>query len=360
MTSITLMAWPMRFSLVLLLFLLLNACQSDPAAPSNRIQPDIETEATPHDTDDPAVWINHKNPALSLILGTDKESDGGLYVYALDGKIIHEKSYRPLRRPNNVDVEYGFQYLDSLIDIAAVTEREALKLRIFSVPEMQPIDGGGIPIFEGETGENGWPMGIALYKKPGNPEIYVIAGRKFGPSDSTYIWQYLLSANPEGRVTAQLVRKFGAFSGKQEIEAIAVDDTLGYVYYSDETVGIRKYYADPALGNQELALFGVDGFKEDQEGIALWPTGKGAGYLTVSDQQANAFRLFPRGGRTDLPHEHPYLSSLLLSTQDTDGCEFAVFPFNQQFPEGFFIAMSSNKTFQLYDIRRLKTFLPAE
>ena len=31
----------------------------------------------------------------------------------------------------------------------------------------------------------------------------------------------------------------------QPLEAIAVDQQLGFVYYSDETVGIRKYAADP-------------------------------------------------------------------------------------------------------------------
>ncbi len=47
-------------------------------------------------------------------------------------------------------------------------------------------------------------------------------------------------------VKGTLVRKFGLFSGKKEIESIAVDDALGYVYYSDEGYGVRKYYADPS------------------------------------------------------------------------------------------------------------------
>ena len=90
-------------------------------------------------------------------------------------------------------------------------------------------------------------MGIALYTDPkGN--IYAITGRKTGPKGGTYLWQYLLSDSGKGFVEAKLVRKFGNYSGKKEIESIAVDNENGYVYYSDEQFGVRKYYADPAKG----------------------------------------------------------------------------------------------------------------
>jgi len=340
------------FSLFLLVFV---ACQTNtpPDSPAGPISPDVVTQPTPNDTDDPAVWINRANPAESLILGTDKETDGGLYVFDLSGKIVAEKSIIPLRRPNNVDVEYGFRYLDTLIDIAVVTEREAQMLRVFRVPNMQAIDGGGIPIFQREEGEMALPMGIALYKKPASEEIHAIVSRKFGPTDSTYLWQYRLTAKADSTVGAELIRKFGAFGGQEEIEAIAVDDTLGYVYYSDEMVGIRKYHADPAMGNAELALFGTEGFTEDREGIALWPTGAGEGYLVVSDQQAGAFRVFTRTGTPEQPHQHEFVTSIPLSTQETDGVEISTVPFTQQFPKGFFIAMSEDKTFQVYDLRKL-------
>ncbi len=67
-------------------------------------------------------------------------------------------------------------------------------------------------------------------------------------------------------VSAKLIRKFGRFSGKKEIESIAVDNELGYVYYSDEQFGIRKYYADPEKGDNEVAVFGQGDYKEDNEG----------------------------------------------------------------------------------------------
>src|SRR3546814_8916475 len=91
----------------------------------------------------------------------------------------------------------------------------------------QAIDNGGLPVFEGETEtEYRDLMGIALYTNP-KGDIYAIVGRKTGPTDGTYLWQYLLSDDGMGKVKATLVRKFGEYSGKKEIESIDVDNELG-------------------------------------------------------------------------------------------------------------------------------------
>ena len=182
----------------------------------------------------------------------------------MHGKIVNRVD--GLQRPNNVDVSYGLLLNGKSTDIAVVTERETNKLRFFSLPDLKPIDGGGLEVFIGEKDRS--PMGIALYINPSDHSIYAIVGRKSGPADG-YLWQYKL-LDDGGKVGLQLVRKFGNYSGKKEIESIAVDNELGYVYYSDEQVGIRKYYADPQKGNQELTMFGQGEFKEDNEGIILY------------------------------------------------------------------------------------------
>jgi 3-phytase len=198
------------------------------------IKPVVITDSVKHDTDDPAIWINPKNPSKSLIIGTDKNQDGALFVFDLQGKIQSEKVVRGLKRPNNVDIEYGLKIGGKKVDIAVTTERMNHQLRIYSLPDMKPIDNGGIPMFEGETGtEFRDLMGIALYKNP-KGKIYAMVGRKNGSTTGGYIWQYELSDNGKGQVKATFIRKFGTYSGKKEIESIAVDDALGYVYYSDE------------------------------------------------------------------------------------------------------------------------------
>jgi 3-phytase len=191
-------------------------------------------------------------------------------------------------------------------------------------------------------------MGIALYKRPEDGVIFAIVGRKNGP-DEGYLWQYRLEDGGDGRVRGILERKFGAFSGNKEIEAIAVDDALGYVYYSDENTGIRKYHADPRKGSEELALFGTDGFTEDREGIAIYSIDKRRGYILVSDQQANRFNIYRREGKPGSPHDHALITSVITVTNECDGCEVTPVPLGNEFPHGLFVAMSDNKTFQFYD-----------
>lgn len=344
----------------LLLVLLYSAC--DKADTEKEVQPQVEdpisvvsitpviiTEKVKYDTDDPAIWIDRASPANSLIIGTDKHENGALYVFDLNGNIIEDKVVHGLRRPNNVDIEYNFILGGESVDIAVVSERHSHKLRIFKLPGMEPIDQGGIPIFEGESKDRYREvMGISLYKNPDSGNIYAIAGRKSGPTDGTYLWQYLLEDDGEGGVRATLVRKFGNYSGVKEIEAIAVDDRLGYVYYSDETAGVRKYYADPEKGNMELALFALKDFKQDQEGISIYEATDTTGYILVSDQQNNRFQIFTREGTDKMPHQHKLVKTVNVEALESDGSEVTSFGLNDQFSKGLFVAMSSNKTFHYY------------
>ncbi len=114
---------------------------------ADAIVPVLITEPSQYDTDDPAIWIHPDDPVKSLILGTDKNQDGAIYVFDLDGKILPEKTVRPLLRVNNIDIEYGLPLGGETIDIAVTTERGANKLRVYSLPEMKEIDNGGIDVF---------------------------------------------------------------------------------------------------------------------------------------------------------------------------------------------------------------------
>lgn len=347
----------MKNLLYLLLLFLMAACHSPTEEkqnePREKITPTLKTEPVQFDTDDPAIWYNSEDPAQSLVLGTDKEIGGGLYVFDLKGHIVDSLTVRGLSYPNNVDVEYGVPLSDSMTtDIAVTVERPLGLVRIFSMPELQPLDGGGIPVFEMESDSiMRLPMGVALYKKPGTNEIHLIVSRKQGPTDGNYLAQYAIVPAGSNQLKLELLRQFGQFSGgESEIEAIMVDDVLGFVYYSDEMKGIRKYYADPSLGKEELALFGTEDFEEDREGIALWPTSDSAGYIVVSNQQGLSFNVYPRNPEN---HAHQLLTNWRLLTVETDGCELLAKPLGPDFPEGVFIAMSEDTTFHYYDLRKL-------
>ncbi len=319
--------------------------------------PKVISESTPNDTDDPSIWYNADDPSSSLVLGTDKgDTTGGIFVFDLKGKLVPGKSIDTLLRPNNIDVAYGLMLGGQSVDIAVFTERGRNAIRVLKLPEVTFIDGGGIPVFEADSLRE--PMGIALYKDPQTGHISAIVSRKTGP-DGTYLWQYQL-ADSAGVVTGREVRRFGGFKGGKEIEALAVDNALGYVYYSDEGSGVRKYYAHPDSSNAELAFFGDTGFKEDHEGISIYPKEDGSGYILVSDQQANRFQVFTREGRAGNPHDHQRVGIIPMSTNQSDGSEVIAKSLGSLWPNGLFVAMSDDRTFQYYDWKLMEEYLQKE
>lgn len=321
--------------------------QADLSLVTDTLRPVVITERVLEDSDDPAIWIDPNNAASSIVLGSDKaDAQGGVYVFDLAGKIDRDRSVTPLLRINNVDVEYGLEVAGQATDIAVATERHAMALRVFALPEMRPIDCGGIPVFAGDTARA--PMGVALYRRPTDGAVFAIVGGKSGPTDGTYLWQYRLQGDAEGCVRGEKVREFGQYSGLAEIEAIAVDDELGYVYYSDEMHGVRKYHADPDAGNEELTVFATDGFVDDHEGITIYRREDGTGYILISDQGGSRLQVFPREGSGDNPHAHPALAVIPVTAESTDGLEVTSRSMGEAFPNGLLVMMSDDATFHYY------------
>lgn len=338
----------MKYINLLLVFTLFYSCKEKlPLVPATVI-----TEKTLNDTDDPAIWVNKNNLSKSIVFGTDKDSNGAIYAFDLTGKIIENKTLRGIQRPNNVDIRYDFKLNDStLVDVLAFTEREKKQYRLFSIPDMIPLDNGGFPVFEDEINSDfQYPMGISLYKSPQDDSLYAIIGRKNGPSKG-YLYQYIISSDSKG-VSSKLVRKFGEYSGKKEIEAIAVDDELGYIYYADEMFGLRKYHAEPKLGVFEIKQFGGDKFKRDIEGIAIAKFESGEGFIIVSNQQNNTFNIFTR-------KENQFVKEINLGTKETDGCDVITVPLNKQFKSGLFVAMNNEKNFHFFNLEHLGLPLPS-
>ena len=341
---------PKLIAIILSILIIQTTCITQPSneqkeIPFAKITPRIITDTTKWDTDDPAIWIHPTDPDKSLIIGTDKNTNGALYVFDLKGKIVNDSA--KLNGPNNVDVAYGFSFNGETIDIAVVTERLEQRIRVFRLPEMEPIDSGDLIVFEGDTDRA--PMGIALYKRKRDSAFFIFVGGKSGPPKG-YIGQYRLEEDPVLRkLKITLVRQFGKFSGIKEIEAIAVDNELGYVYYSDETVGVRKYHADPDADNAdvELALFADQGFTRDHEGISIYKLNDGTGYIMVSDQQANLFRIFSREGSPGSPHDHRLVKIIETDAIQSDGNDVASVTLSPDFISGLFVAMSDYLYYKL-------------
>lgn len=328
-----------------------------PAAP-DALRPVLVTERVLNDSDDPALWIDTTDVTRSLVLGTDKgDTTGGVYVFNLDGRIDTLRTRRPMKRPNNVDAITGVLLGGQHVDIAVAAERGAMALRVFRLPEMTAIDGGGIPVFGNDSTRA--PMGVALYLRASDGAVFVIAGGKSGPAQG-YLTQLRLVDAGNGTLRGEPVREFGAYSGTKEIEAIVVDQQLGYVYYSDETVGIRKYHADPdhPQAAAELALFATSGFVQDHEGMAIYPTSDSTGYLLASDQQGRRLQVFRREGEAGNPHAHQSIATIPVSAEETDGMDVTARALGPRFPEGLLVMMSTDRTFHFYDWRDVRARLP--
>ncbi len=319
------------------------------------VQPHIVTESVSDDADDPAIWVNHTNPSKSLILGTNKVASpsGAVVVYGLDGKTV--QTIAGLDRPNNIDVEYGFRFGGESIDIAVVTERLKSQVRVYQILR----DGSGLkelaiaPVFEGLSGEQAAPMGIAMYRRPSDGAMFAIVGRKSGPLEG-YLWQYKFSTSAKGDFQCTKVRELGVFSGVEEIEAICVDDALGYVYYADEGDGIHKWHADPDHGDAptELAHFGKTGFTADREGIAVVSFPDATGYIICTDQidRRSQYRIYPRAGAAGDGHNHDMLLKVIDGGADsTDGIDVTTENLGPEFPKGLLVVMNSkDRNFLLY------------
>jgi 3-phytase len=317
------------------------------------VQPRIVTEAVKHDSDDPAIWINAANPAESLIFGTDKDVDGALYVFGLDGKVRVNQVIRGLARPNNADVAYRVFIGGQQHDVVVVAERFAHRLRIYRLPDMRPVDGGGIPVFEGERARD--VMGVALYTRPSDGALFAMVSRsdQFAPKQG-YLHQYRLVDDGSGVLRGIKTRAFGRWSGRKEIEALAVDPSRGHLFASDETFGVRKYLADPAVedADDEVALFGTEGFARDHEGLAVMNHPDGRRWLFVSDQQAGELRVFDLNGSADSVDKPSFIGRIAYAAKETDGIDLTTESL-PGFPSGLLVAMSTDRTFHYYDLAEL-------
>jgi 3-phytase len=323
-----------------------------PLSQALEIEAEYATTQLSNDPDDPAIWVHPKDPSRSLILGTMKVASpaGAIVAFGMDGQIRQVIS--GIDRPNNIDVEYGLPLGGRAADIAVATERLSRQLRVFRIDpaEGRLVDLGGIPVLEGQAGEAGAPMGIGLYRRGRDGAIFAIVAPKEGPREG-YLWQYRLFDAGGGRVGAKFVRRFGTFSAatvrpENEIEAVAVDDALGYVYYADEADGIHKWHADPdhVDAGRELAHFARTGYRGDREGIAIYALPDGTGYIVSTDQldEDSEYHVYPRQGAPGNPHDHTREIAVLRGGADaTDGIEISSSALGPGLPSGVLIAMNS-------------------
>ena len=237
------------------------------------VKPAVQTDVVMSQgdaADDPAIWLHPQTPALSRVLGTNKQQ--GLEVYDLQGKRVQ---HLPVGRLNNVDVRPGFELGGRTVDLAVATNRDHNSLSVFSIDRAT----GTLQ----EAGEIATPVsdiyGLCLFKAPSG-EIYSFANDK----DGTFV-QHRLYAKGD-KVEGELVRQFKVAT---QPEGCVADDRNQRLFIGEEDVAVWAVDARPDQPATLTSVIKVGGpVHDDIEGMGLYQTEKD-NYLVISSQGNDSY-----------------------------------------------------------------------
>ena len=259
------------------------------------VEPRVETE--PADSygdaaDDPAIWVDKRDPSRSVVIATDKKL--GLNVYDLKGKRLQVV---PDGRMNNVDLREGFMLGGKATTIVAATNRTTRSISLYrfdaATRRLESIAAGTL-----ESGMSD-PYGLCMYRSAKSGEYYVIANDSV---DGKYRqWRVL---DRGGKAAIELVREIAVGS---QAEGCAADDELGQLYIAEEDVGLWVYSAEPDGGEQRTAIDKTEGgnLNADVEGVSIYYGANGKGYVIASNQGEDNYAVYRREAPHDLRRQVP-------------------------------------------------------
>lgn len=289
------------------------------------------TESDPVNTwgdaaDDPAIWVHPTEPARSLVLGSQKQ--GGIHLYDLQGR---ELQFLDAGRINNVDLRDGFPFDGDTVTLVAGSDRSRDGVTLFLLDgearRLSPLPGGFIPTDLRD------PYGLCMYRSNRDGSFQVIVN----DSHDGRALQFRVEDNGEGGIRHELLR---AIPVGAQAEGCVADDETGALFIAEEEYGIWKYSAEAADGLDRVQVddFTTGRLVPDVEGLALWKAPDGGGYLVVSNQGADSFLLYARGG------DHRYVGEFFIVAGDagdgaseTDGLEVTSRPLGEAYPDGLLV-----------------------
>jgi 3-phytase len=371
----------MRTALVLLLAALLPAVPASAAAqPVARFEtpPAFDDEAGGDaDADDPALWIDRRDPARSVVLGTLK--NGGLDAYRLDGSPIEHVATPAGGRFNNVDIAG---------DLAIVTDRGLDRLRVYRVDRdgVTDVTSPDAPLVfsadEAEVEEQATAYGLAAVRAHGR--IYVAVSRRHRTTvallrlvPSRAGWTY-------ERVDAvDLPATFALPGGgtwtpcaepgeEPQVEGMVIDGDRATLFAAQEDVGIWRIplgrhgygsgrlidrvreFGVPAAFDEETEEcapsgpdpgFGGRHLSADAEGLTIYDGHGRSGYLLASSQGDSTFSAYAdRGDGRWLGSFAIAAAGTIDGVQHSDGATVTPRALGRAFPHGVFITHDGEET----------------
>ena len=290
----------------------------------------VETEpvSTGGDSaDDATLWVNPIDPALSLVIGTNKKR--GLAVYELSGKEIQFLADGQL---NNVDHRDDFPLEGKKVALVTASNRSNNSIAIYRIDaETRRVENVAADQFK--TIE---AYGSCMYHSSKTGKFYYIVTSKLG-----VVEQYELFDTGKG-VSAKRVRQIKVGG---QLEGCVADDELGYLYVGEEDVGIWKYKAEP---DAESTRIEVDRARPggslvaDVEGLTIAYESGGKGYLIASSQGNNTYAIYRREGDNTYVKSFRIAAGTIDQVTETDGIHVTTANLGPQFPKGVFIAQDGS------------------
>lgn len=295
-----------------------------------------ETHVPPpgHGTlDSPAVWIA-PDPNQSLLLVTDKSRDWieihdpirNVYLGRLGGS---GSAPGKLARPNSLAVAYGVPTLGGPLDVLFVVERDNHRISAFYLPY-------GLYLGSFGNADLDQPMGIAVHWEGAQLQLWIT---DIGPRpQSVVVFDVVQTPTGVGGVKQHA---YPMPSGAV-LESIEIDSLHRNALICDEAANDVMVYS---LEGLLLSRFGRGHFTSDTEGLRIFDSGNGNGFILVTDQIAKPveWEVFDR--RT-----HKFMLNFSGVTSATDGIALIQTPM-PNFPNGALWASHLDRAVHAYDWR---------
>jgi 3-phytase len=271
--------------------------------------------------DDPAIWVNVRDPGKSLIMGTDKKS--GLMVFGLNGRQLQ---YLPVGQLNNIDLRPD-PAAPADFSILAASARNPSLVVLFRLDhatgQVTEMHRHGVSL------EN--PYGICMSVLPDQSLVAVVTSQ-----DGT-VAHYVLDEDNSLIETRR-------YQLDSQPEGCVVDDRTGRLFIGEEDRGI---WSASVLPNQieAPALFAdvKDGaLQPDIEGLTLLhdndrtlllASSQGDNSYAIYDVQTNEYQVSFRIG------DHTGIDG----TEETDGIDATTAPL-PGYPRGLLVVQDGLNT----------------
>jgi myo-inositol-hexaphosphate 3-phosphohydrolase len=275
------------------------------------------------DADDMAIWVHPTDRSKSTVIVADKHND--LFVYDVsNGGTAIQRLTPPGSEPGNIDVRYNFPLNGQLVDIVAHNRREGsdqiVVYKVNSARTLTRVDNNTI--------QTGSTYGFCLYHSKINGKFYGFTTDKSGVTE-----QWELYDSGGGKVDGTKVRTFDVGG---QTEGCVADDDNAVVYMAEENSALWKYNAEPNGGSTRTKVDDTSGHANaDLEGVTIYHTGNGGGYIIQSSQGASEFDVYQR------QFPHAYVTTFeVQGASGTDGIDVTSVGLGSTFPSGVFLAHS--------------------